>query len=129
MPLLKKNCKRWIKQRPSKVFDCSIVYFLALNIYIFSFSYYLRTLSGFAGQNIAFQQTQSLFTLTFVYFKKLSEQTSLFQVIDPVTGEKLGPGQVGEICVQTIFMTKGYLNRPDVIIYQYFVESALKIVK
>jgi hypothetical protein len=35
-------------------------------------------------------------------------------VIDPESGEKLGPGQVGEICVQTAWMTKGYLNRPDV---------------
>ena len=36
------------------------------------------------------------------------------KVIDPVSGEKLGSGQVGEICVHTAWMTKGYLNRPDV---------------
>ena len=36
------------------------------------------------------------------------------KVIDTVSGEKLGSGQVGEICVHTAWMTKGYLNRPDV---------------
>ena len=68
---LKKNCKRWIKQRPSKVFDFSKIYILSLNEF-FSFSYPLRTLSGFAGENIPFQQTQSLFTFTLKkYFSKL----------------------------------------------------------
>ncbi|EFX71605.1 hypothetical protein DAPPUDRAFT_59924, partial [Daphnia pulex] len=33
-------------------------------------------------------------------------------VIDCDTGEKLGPNQVGEICLQSPFMLKEYLNRP-----------------
>ena len=38
----------------------------------FSFSYPLRTLSGFAGKNISFQQTQSLLTFTLKkYLSKL----------------------------------------------------------
>ncbi|XP_046656300.1 4-coumarate--CoA ligase 1-like [Daphnia pulicaria] len=34
------------------------------------------------------------------------------KVIDCDTGEKLGPNQVGEICLQSPFMLKEYLNRP-----------------
>lgn len=40
--------------------------------------------------------------------------TIMFQVIDPETGRKLGPGEIGELCVLTHFMMKEYLNRPDV---------------
>jgi len=39
--------------------------------------------------------------------------TIMFQVIDPETGRKLGPGEIGELCVLTHFMMKEYLNRPD----------------
>ena len=41
------------------------------------------------------------------------------QVIDVQTGRKLGPGQVGEICVHNPFMMKEYLNRPNVSCTRY----------
>merc|ERR1719342_651963 len=34
-------------------------------------------------------------------------------VRDLVTGERLGPGQEGEICVHTTTLMKGYLNNPE----------------
>jgi acyl-CoA synthetase (AMP-forming)/AMP-acid ligase II len=37
-----------------------------------------------------------------------------FQVIDSDTGEKLGPNQVGEICVKSPSMLTEYLNKPKV---------------
>nr|CAH0112561.1 unnamed protein product [Daphnia galeata] len=36
------------------------------------------------------------------------------KVIDNETGEKLGPNQVGEICVKSPFMLTEYLNKPEV---------------
>jgi len=35
------------------------------------------------------------------------------KIIDRETGEKLGPGEVGELCARTPFMTKGFLNNPE----------------
>ena len=35
------------------------------------------------------------------------------KIIDAETGEKLGPGQVGEICGKTPTIIKGYFNRPE----------------
>ena len=36
------------------------------------------------------------------------------QVVNGETGDKLGPNQVGEICVHTPFPLREYLNRPMV---------------
>ena len=38
----------------------------------------------------------------------------MIQVIDNETGEKLGPNEVGEICVKSPFMLTEYLNKPEV---------------
>ena len=35
------------------------------------------------------------------------------KIVDVETGEKLGPGQVGEICGKTQTIMKEYLNRPE----------------
>jgi len=35
------------------------------------------------------------------------------KIIEPETGRKLGPNQVGEICAITSYMMKGYLNQPQ----------------
>ena len=35
------------------------------------------------------------------------------KVIDEETGEKLGPGQVGHVCVYSPYMMREYLNRPE----------------
>lgn len=44
----------------------------------------------------------------------LITMTITIQVVDVETGEKFGPNQVGEICLQTPFMLKEYLNNPQV---------------
>ena len=35
------------------------------------------------------------------------------KILDPETGEKLGPGQIGEICGKTPTLMKEYLNKPE----------------
>jgi acyl-CoA synthetase (AMP-forming)/AMP-acid ligase II len=40
------------------------------------------------------------------------------RIIDPDTGNILGPGDVGEICVQTPNMLKEYFKRPEVQLFQ-----------
>ncbi len=40
--------------------------------------------------------------------------SKMIQVIENDTGVKLGPNQVGEICVKSPFMLTEYLNRPEV---------------
>ena len=39
--------------------------------------------------------------------------TLLFQIIDIDSGEELGCGKTGEICVKGPQVMKGYLNKPD----------------
>ena len=40
------------------------------------------------------------------------------RINDPDTGNILGPGQVGEICVQTPYMLKEYFKRPEVHLFR-----------
>ena len=36
------------------------------------------------------------------------------KIIDEVTGEKLGPNEIGEICAESPYTMKEYLNNPKV---------------
>lgn len=75
-----------------------------------------RTCLGVGGEGSPFLQNQGNFAKNFII-------TSLIvihlKVIDRDTGEKLGPNQVGEICVKSPFMLTEYLNRPEV----FFLEK------
>ena len=54
----------------------------------------------------------------------------MVQVIDNETGEKLGPNQVGEICVKSPFMLTEYLNKPEVSgdkIYKRYIPALILI--
>lgn len=37
------------------------------------------------------------------------------KIVDVITGEKLGPHEIGEICVKSPYTMKEYLNNPQVI--------------
>ncbi len=64
----------------------------------------------------AIQRSSSIgfgfFLLDFTFHR--SDPVSTWQIIEPETGRKLGPNQVGEICAITSYMMKGYLNQPQV---------------
>lgn len=47
------------------------------------------------------------------------------KIINRDTGANLGPGQVGEICIKSPFVMKGYLNQPKVRLYNQ--SSSMKL--
>ena len=85
----------------------------------------LGPLSSSAGKVFPFVKLKVIIIFLFLKRKTIYIYIYfIFKFVDLITGEKVGPNEMGEIAAETPFMTKGYLNKPMVFFY-YLIQCIL----